>query len=642
MATLSFKDFSQGKPAQVVGNEQQVQQKETESGKPSFFEGLSRVASVYGKNLKEQAVAGVENTQKTIGMGVDTMQQAQQMTFDTQANKDAAFTTATAGAAQVGVGAMSGLVQTAFSPITAGVLTAVQGYKELDEATGGNMKNQLTQVAQSNPELVKSISDYVVQNPKKVQFASDMLNVLTAGVGGKMVGEATKDLTKEIVTGTKEVIGAIPAPSIPNVIKKTANKVTPTVEKATANTYKGIMDVVENKKSLLNNFKKSEGTGKDPIRVIAENPDYSVKINSEAKTIDATDAITHMKRDIEDYSGIRDNVLATADQTLPQIPTNNIIRDVSSKFNAKNYSTYLDEGEKAVKEVITKLQTLKKYNPDTISRVNLNEIRKGLDETINSFTDTKLKDRMRADLRTVFKETLENSIPESGLLKELNAKIGDIIDASKFVETRLNGTKVKGGGLTDLAMKATGANIGAAGAGGVLGGVPGAVAGYAISDFLSKQLIKNAINNPFDRAVLEKLKQARPDVVKRAEEYIKSTSQGRTSKTEVAPKLLQQSLPNSTPKEIKGKGIKWNSGFVDPAVLFKKNPAKINNIVKNMTNDDATFLKYFTKLSLNKKITKEAKSSMDDFLGQVGLTAKTKDEQATIANMLLERFNSKK
>lgn len=431
------------------------------------------------------------------------------------------------------------------------------------------------------------------------------------------------------------------ANTVGKVASKTASKVVPTAEKATANTYKGIMDVVENKKSLLNNFKKSEGTGKDPIRVIAENPDYLVKINSEAKTIDATDAITHMKRDIEDYSGIRDNVLATADQTLPPIPTNNIIKDVSSKFSAKNYSSYLDEGEKAVKEVITKLQTLKKYNPDTVSRVTLNEIRKGLDETINSFTDTKLKDRMRSDLRTVFKETLESSIPESGLLKELNAKIGDIIDASKFVETRLNGTKVKGGGLTDLAMKATGANIGAAGAGGVLGGVPGAVAGYAISDFLSKQLIKNAINNPFDRAVLEKLKQARPDVVKRAEEYIKSTSQGRTSKTEVAPKLLQQPSPKSTPKETKSKGI---IGMIDPNYFFAKNPAKVNTIVKNMSRDDQAVITDFldAHVANPRKIPEEIMDQMNRTLGAMNIFVKTKDEMATIGNLIMEKLNLKK
>jgi len=43
MATLSFKDFSQGKPVSVVANESSVQKQESESGN-SFMKGLSRVA----------------------------------------------------------------------------------------------------------------------------------------------------------------------------------------------------------------------------------------------------------------------------------------------------------------------------------------------------------------------------------------------------------------------------------------------------------------------------------------------------------------------------------------------------------------------------------------------------------------------
>jgi len=64
--------------------------------------------------------------------------------------------------------------------------------------------------------------------------------------------------------------------------------------------------------------------------------------------------------------------------------------------------------------------------------------------------------------------------------------------------------------------------------------------------------------------------------------------------------------------------------------------------VSKLKEEDVTFLNYFLKLSEKKKLTKENVSAMDDFLGQVGLTAKTKDEQATIANKLLEMFNSKK
>lgn len=425
---------------------------------------------------------------------------------------------------------------------------------------------------------------------------------------------------------------------------KLLSKTTPSEARAISNTYKGIMDIVENKKSLLNSFKKSEGSGKDPISIVAENPDYMVRINPEAKTIDASDSITNMRRDIADFSTVRDSLLETADEFLPPISTNKIIQDTLNKFSAKNYSTYLDEGEKAVKDIVTKLQTLRKYNPQTISRIELNNIRKGLDETINSFTDTKLKDRMRADLRKVFKSNLEDSIPESGLLSNLNAKIGDLMDASSFLEKNLNGTKVKGGGLTDLAMKATGASIGATGLGGAFGGIPGAAAGYLMSDFLSKTLIKNAINNPFDRAILEKLKSVRPDVVKRAEDYIK-TSQPTSKPTSTGQKELLEKLPsqpNTTPAQKEVKGIKWNSGFVNPGALFEKSPIKINNIVRKMTKDDVRFIEDFQDAYSTKTLTKKMRDDMDRMLGKMRLTAKDGDEMATIGQLLIELFNSKK
>lgn len=100
--------------------------------------------------------------------------------------------------------------------------------------------------------------------------------------------------------------------------------------------------------------------------------------------------------------------------------------------------------------------------------------------------------------------------------------------------------------------------------------------------------------------------------------------------------------PNTTPTPTKGKGIKWNSGFIDPTALFAKNPIKINNIVAKLGEEDIAFLKHFTKLSRKGKLTKEERNSMDDFLGEIGIKAKTKDEQATVANLLLEKYDTKK
>jgi hypothetical protein len=344
-----------------------------------------------------------------------------------------------------------------------------------------------------------------------------------AETGAEFLAGGGAGLIKDAVVGGSKLVAKGAAPLInkaKGVVVKANQTISPTVENAVANTEKGIMDVVENSKSLVKDFAKREGTGKNPVKMIAENPDYAIKINPDSKTIDAADAISNMSRDISAFSKVRDQLLSTADETLPPIKTNDILNKTLEVFSNKNYSTYLDEGEKAVAGIVKKLKTLQKYNPETVSRTTLNDVRKGLDDTINSFTDTKLQDKVRLDLRKVFQTTLEDSIPESGLLKNLNAQIGDIIDASEFSAKRLNGTKVKGGGLTDLAMKTTGVATGAALGGGVVGGVPGAITGYMLSNFISKQLIKNAVNNPFDRKVLEGLRQQVPDIVKQAEAFI--------------------------------------------------------------------------------------------------------------------------
>lgn len=194
--------------------------------------GISRVASTYGNKLKEQVVGGVENAQKTVGMGVDTMQQAQQMPTDTLAQKAKAVATGAMGAGQIGMGAMSGTIQTAFSPLTALIGTGVQGLSELDQATGGKIQNQLATLAQEHPDLVKKYSDMVVKNPKMAQFVSDSINVLTAGLGAKPLAEATSNITKEAIPAIKSGVdsstGAISSgvSTVGDVIKSGANAIT--------------------------------------------------------------------------------------------------------------------------------------------------------------------------------------------------------------------------------------------------------------------------------------------------------------------------------------------------------------------------------------------------------------------------------
>lgn len=396
-----------------------------------------------------------------------------------------------------------------------------------DAILSGSTGRAFTKIAEPivNTDFVKSVIGELNKFDKRTGgVAGDIFtigSVLPIGRVAKIAVKEGEILSKLKTTPLSEYFSKVKITE--NLPDKINQIIKPTTEKAIGNTYKGLSDLVENSKSLLKDFTKREGSGKDPIRVIAENPDYIVSINSEAKTIDAFKSISNLKRDVKEFSGLRDVLLSTADETLPPIYTNDIIKNAIENISAKNYKNYLDEGTKAVKQVLNKLKSLKKFNPETISRIDLNEVRKGLDETINTFTNTKLKDKLRLDLRRVFKETLENSIPDNTLLKELNLKIGDLLDTEDFLSKKLNGAKIKGGALTDLGIKLTGSNLGGiigAGAGGVIAGPVGILGGYAVSDFLSKNLIKNAINNPFDRKVLEKLMQQKPEIVNKVEEYI--------------------------------------------------------------------------------------------------------------------------
>lgn len=89
-------------------------------------------------------------------------------------------------------------------------------------------------------------------------------------------------------------------------------------------------------------------------------------------------------------------------------------------------------------------------------------------------------------------------------------------------------------------------------------------------------------------------------------------------------------------------GVKLNRGMINPGELFGKSPIKINNIVNRLDKNDIAFIKEFQDAYSTKKLTKEMKGKMDDMLGEFKLTAKDGDEMATIGQLLIELFESKK
>lgn len=175
------------------------------------------------------------------------------------------------------------------------------------------------------------------------------------------------------------------------------------------------------------------------------------------------------------------------------------------------------------------------------------------------------------------------------------------------------------------------------------GGLPTSKAGFIqkVLDMAVERGEKLIVGTPEEqtRALLQSLKKpqtAKPTTPKTTP---KASSGDKANKINQSNSGIQ---PNTTPSTPKGKGIKLNSGFVNPGALFEKSPIKINNIVRRMTPADARFIQDFQDAYSSKKLTKEMKDKMDTMLGEMKLTAKDGDEMATIGQLLLEVYNVKK
>ena len=214
MATISSKDFFSQGPVKIIGNET-VQK---DAFEPLPESGLKRVASIYGKNLKESFMGGLEH-------GAESFDQAKQYEDAVRARDLPGMG---AAAARGGLRLAGGVAQSLFSPVTAAVETAAQGYSELDQATGDNVANTAKSIVDSHPDVVAGVKEWVAQNPEKVKDAEDILNF----IGAKVAPKATSALSQTAEVGA-DAVGAV-TKATGNVVKdtlsSTVGKLTPDAE----------------------------------------------------------------------------------------------------------------------------------------------------------------------------------------------------------------------------------------------------------------------------------------------------------------------------------------------------------------------------------------------------------------------------
>lgn len=180
--------------------------------------GAIRAGSSILSNTIEAAKSGVTKVVDSVAGGADRMRAGVEEGGLNGAKK---FGRA---ALETGLGAASGAAQTVFSPLTGATGTAIQGYKELDDATGGHISDAIHAVAAQNPEIIQQFQDMIKKHPQAAKDIEDAITVLgvKAGVPKAVsaldqsaatvtdLAKGTVDLTKAATTGAKDaVIGTV-------------------------------------------------------------------------------------------------------------------------------------------------------------------------------------------------------------------------------------------------------------------------------------------------------------------------------------------------------------------------------------------------------------------------------------------------
>lgn len=440
-----------------------------------------------------------------------------------------------------GVGAGAGAIA------DIGAKAVETGAGALNKATGGELEAGArallnTEVGQKAINAFKagqdSWNEYKRINPdtaKNVESAFNILNLTNisqianlAGKGALKAGEVGLKATDDLINAGEQAVKNVSSKIKPF---KEFNNITP--ETAVSNVKENLLEQIYGKSSLIKTLDKAST---DIIDNISKNPRYLPDIDVENKSFDVTEAVRNVTADKTSFSNKLKELFTTADNELGSLNTSDLIKSITDNvISGKNKSSLVVGGANNFKEISDMTKRLRQVYGDTISRVDIWDVRKKIDDSIEAISDTNLKKSLRSDVRKAFASSLENSLgKDSTLVKRSMAELQKLIEVEDFLKGSLNGAKIQGGKLTDIIRNAVGSNLGqtvGAGVGGVLGSVPGAVVGYGVSKKIGDWLAKNTLTSAADRRALQLLKEQQPDIWKEVESYITNIKKSKKTQT---------------------------------------------------------------------------------------------------------------
>ncbi len=531
MTTLSFKDFAKGGAVSVVGNESNVQKKEAESGN-SFMKGISRVADIYSKNVKEQFGAGLDRGAEAL-----TVQPEAANNAIARGDKVAEGTAYVRG----GLRLSGGVAQSLFSPITAAIQTGIQGYAELDQATGGRVAEQIKSVAQNNPEIVKGMSDFVAQNPEKVKDVEDLLNFLGAKAVTKSAS-MVEDGARATVNGVTDGVGAGASAikdTAATVVGDTASKIMPTSE--------GIMQrVARIPKGEQVKFEKL--TGKSVGQFLDETGNYGTPDK----------IVERLYADFTKSKQTADDALAQIQGNYKSEPVTTALKELDGKVERTSSPGAPDADFARVKELVAKEKA------EGLTMTEINEVKRIYERRVRL---DYLKGNVAEDVTRA--NNVDNALRTWQFAEAEKAGLTNLPEINKFTQANRQlmdalGKEISGSagnnalGLTDAILLA--------------GGSPESIASLVVKktfsdpgfqSFAAKKLSKNKVKTSVPKANFKTSKPEQPQSLEK----------------------VPVSSTNSTTVPTKGKGIRGMVNIGELGKVFNRDAVgkfAVEDAIKNM------------------------------------------------------------
>jgi len=289
-------------------------------------------------------------------------------------------------------------------------------------------------------------------------------------------------------------------------------------------------------KKLVNQFgKKTEalnkaGTiGREPQRVLAEKgivPELNgVKFNTFQQADDFRNSASSLREA---------NKLALKEAQLSTVPTDINVLEARALKEAKTpQNVNAGRFDKMAKDIKKEFAILRKNYPD-------GKIPLGLQDDIKSARwDNVFKNKglVEADMlkkdseyaiAKAFQKNIEEVAESAGAedVAQLNREIGDIMDASKFLES-LDGKVLKGGRLGKFVGTLIGSSLGQT--------IPGKILGAIGGNIVADQLIKSSVTSPVRRAILKRLEAQDPEAYQMTLKWLAEQDKLRTTRLALPP-----------------------------------------------------------------------------------------------------------